>query len=389
MFNLRNSVTQKGMFLISSYLVLSVVGTFSLALFLKSTTVQRSMLRTQNRIIAFHLADAALDQAIVELENDPNYEGTGYTAFGRGGYTITIETPDADHFPTVRRIVTNGFAPNNVENSFAYQNRQVISYVNLNVGSPFDFGLFGDESVSMGGKAQTDSYNSNLAPYEPGGTNGDVGTNSTEEGAISLDGNAIIGGDAIIGPGGDTTTGVTTGKNTVILGTETTAAAEKVLNPIEIPTNLIDQGDLVVEEQTILSLAGGTYLYSSFSISGQARVNFTGPATIYVTGAMSISGQGVVTSDDLPPNLLFYVSGEEANVAFTGQGKLYGAVYAPNAAISISGNGELFGGVVGKSIAFSGSGNSPFMVHYDEALQAGSAGVGSDAKVELKSWQEA
>jgi hypothetical protein len=262
----------------------------------------------------------------------------------------------------------------------------VVAYVNLASQSPFDFGIFGESSVTMSGKATTDSYDSGNGPYTPGGTNGDVGTNATGQGAITVSGNAQVGGDAMVGPGGDPATAITTSGNALIVGSQTAAASPTPLNPVEIPSQLPNLGPLSVGGQTTLTLAGGSYWYESVSVSSGANVRFTGPTTLYVSGQVSISGSGIFSSSgDLPPNLLIKVKGD-ANVNLSGSGNIYGAIYAPQSQVSISGNGELFGAVVGKILSFSGTGNDPYMVHYDEAL--GSAGSGSTGNSRVIAWTE-
>lgn len=367
---------------------MSVLGTFSLALFLKSTTIYRTIEHTQNRIIAFHMAESGLDRGITALKQDSSYTGQGYTVFGGGGYDVTVETPDPVNNPTVRRITANGYAPSNSPVSYAYEGRQVMSYVSLTSEAGFNFGLFGDSNVTLGGRAVTDSFNSKNGAYKaPGGANGDVGTNGTGQGTVQLTGNAAVGGDVVVGMGGDPATAIQAAKNATISGTKSAATSPTTLTSVTIPSFLTDSGALSVSGQNTVTLPGGTYWYDSISVSGGGSVKFAGPATIYVSGTVSISGSGTVTSGDLPPNLTIKVK-DDVNVSVTGGGTFYGAIYAPKSDVSISGNGALFGAVVGKTLSFSGSGKDPLMIHYDEALQTAGAGSGTGNKIQMRSWQE-
>ncbi len=103
----------------------------------------------------------------------------------------------------------------------------------------------------------------------------------------------------------------------------------------------------------------------------------TGAVKIYVTGSISISGNGVSTAGNLPPNLLIYGTRDPTStnpacvgsncctsVSISGNGNFYGAVYAPAATISQSGNGAVYGSLTGNTINISGNGG----FHYDEAL---------------------
>ena len=363
------------MFLVTSYLVLSLIGTFSMALFLKSTSAYRTALHTQNRIIAFHQAESGIDLAYATLKNNLAYTGQSYAALGSsGGYQAQIDIPDPTK-PNMRRIMVAGFAPSNAAGSYAFERRQVVAYVNFSPQSRFNFALFSNTSIQMSGNAGTDSYDSRNGPYYPqtAGSDGDVGTNTIGGHMVMLSGNAQIKGDMMVGPGGNPTNVITMSGHAVIQGSRTAAAAPKVLDPVSVPTGLVDQGSLSVSGNNTVTLGGGSYWYSSLSITGNGKVNFTGPATVYVTGNVSISGNGFGTSQDLPPNLTIQVAGAR-NVSLTGNGNFYGAIYAPASDISISGNGSLFGAIIGNTLQDSGNGK----IHYDQALNtAGVTGSGS------------
>lgn len=375
---------EKGMILISAYLTLTVIGTFELALFSKQIAMYRAAERTRNRIIAFHEAESGLDQAIVQLRTNLNFPGTGYNPFANGGFDIQVQTPDPVGSPNLRLITVNGHTPNNLPASYAYERRQVIAHVDFTPPSDFDFALFGNTSVTLSGNARTDSYNSSNGrpPFRNNGdfngaANGDVGTNATGVSCINLTGNARVRGDAVIGPGGNTSTCVTTSGNAVVEGSRSAAAALKALNPVTIPSSLVNLGNLSASGNTTITQPGGTYWYSTISISGNGRVNFSGPATVYVSGQVSISGNGFGTASNLPPHLIIKVAGS-ANVSLSGNGRLYAAIYAPQSQVAISGNGDLLGAVVGNTLTSSGNSR----VHYDEALRQASSGGGvSNGKI--------
>jgi len=107
----------------------------------------------------------------------------------------------------------------------------------------------------------------------------------------------------------------------------------------------------------------------------------TGEATIYVSGDVNISGNGIGTASNLPPNLIINVEGAH-NVSVSGDGDFYGKIYAPESSISVSGNGDLYGALIGDTFSDSGNGN----IHYDKALGSGSSSQATDN--ELKAWTE-
>ena len=89
-----------------------------------------------------------------------------------------------------------------------------------------------------------------------------------------------------------------------------------------------------------------------------------GPVVLYVTGAISISGNGV--SNALQPKDFNLVQVGGSPVHFSGNATYTGTVYAPGSALSVSGNGVFFGSYVGASISLNGNAD----VHYDRSLRS-------------------
>ena len=358
---------KKGFFLISSYLILSVIGTFSLYIFLMNASTYWASERMRNRIAAFHLAEAGVDQAITRLRSNLTYEGQDYTVFGAGGYDIQVDTPSESN-PRLRRIIASGYTPNNAANSYAYVRRQITTYVDFTGTGSATYAVFSNTSIQMSGNVVLDSYDSRLGSYESQAprANGDLGTNTTSAGMVMMSGNVRVKGDAIVGPGGNPSRVITTSGNVVIEGSRTAAGSLRVLDPVQLPAGCTNQGALSVNGNSTLTLTGGIYCYSSISVTGNGRINFTGPATVYVTGNVTISGNGFSTSQNLAANFKLNVQGARS-VSLTGNGTLYSVVYAPQSAVAISGNGWLYGSATGNTIQESGNGR----VHYDEALNEG------------------
>ena len=369
---------KKGVFLVSSFLVLSVISTFSLSLFLKHIALYRSAERTANRIVAFHLAESGLDRAITQLRTDSTYNGQGYTNLGnRGGYQIQVETPDPIGNPRLRRVTAIGHTPSNTPTTYAYAGRQVLAYVDLSPPSLFNFSLFANGKLEVEGNALTDSYDSRNGSYNPSTarSNGSIGTNGVSSGIIEVEGNARVKGNAVVGPGADVTQAIQIAGNGRIDGTRTAATAPVTLDPVQIPTGLIDQGSLRATGNDTVTRTGGTYWFSTIKIDGNGKVNFTGPATVYVTGKVEISGNGIGSAQSLPPNLIIKVKSAQGeggdSVKISGNAGFFGAIYAPNSEVKVSGNANIYGALVGNTIEQEGNGK----VHYDEALKQTTSGT--------------
>ncbi|HTL47362.1 MAG TPA: collagen-binding domain-containing protein [Verrucomicrobiae bacterium] len=379
---------EKGFILTTVYGLLAVMAIFSLALFSRNINFLSATERNQNKVVAFNMAESAVDLALTQLGQDPAYAGTGYISMSagamQGGYDVTVTTPGAH--PDIRLIQATGYAPDNSAASRAQENRGISVYAQITQQSYFDFAVFSKEGMHINGGPTIDSYDSSLGAYGGGnaGQNGDIGTDSTGsstvgvENTINIDGNAVIKGDVMVGPGANPDNVIDLGHNVTLTGTKGSEDYKRDYEPIT--SNATNLGALSLSGSTTQYLGPGTYHYSSLSISGQAKLIPTGPVVIYVDGAVSIGGNGVATSSNLPPNFLLYAA--STSVAISGNGNFYGGVYAPNADVSVSGNGQIFGGLVGKTYHQTGNAN----IHYDEALK--NTGGSANGPITVKSWQE-
>ncbi|OQA57303.1 MAG: hypothetical protein BWY42_00639 [Candidatus Omnitrophica bacterium ADurb.Bin277] len=377
---------EQGFVLLTVYLVITIVSIFSIAYFARSVAFTQANERNLNKMVAFNMAESGLDWAIARLNSDPNYTGTpSYVSmdanFVRGGFTVTV-TQDAAN-PRIRVIRATGYAPSNVAASRAYQTASTTAYCQYRTSNLFDFAVFAKDRITLTGTdkvANVDSYDSRNGAYGTGnsGSEGDVAVISVASGAITLKGKTMIDGDALIGPGGDPDTVVDIGNNATITGNVGVLTDERVYTT---PTTTVpSSGPLDINGEVILM--PGVYHYSSLKISGNGRLTLTGPTEIYVDNAVDIVGNGVVTQNNIPTNLILYVSGT-STVKIAGSGAFYGAIYAPNAPVQNDSNKGLYGSVVSKSYVQSGNSS----IHFDVALKE----IESDKKygaIEVLAWQE-
>jgi Tfp pilus assembly protein PilX len=276
---------------------------------------------------------------------------------------------------------------------------------------PFAYAGFGRDAVTMSGNGATDSYNSSVGFY--GGTNvgsmGNVGTNGTGAGVVSLGGNATIKGSAETGVGGT----VTLAGNAKVLGATTHNCAKNYPSVVVPPslTGLASGGNYSLTGNGSATISQGKYKYSSFSVASNGKLTITGVCTLYVTGTFKtagngkitissgasltlyvdgqtdLGGNGVVNSTNLPANFIVCstYSGATDGVKISGNGALYGGIYAPDSEIKISGNGENYGALISKAFTVPGNGN----IHYDTALQnIGVSSVGAAGGVLVNgSWK--
>lgn len=389
----------RGFILITSYLLLSVLSIFSLALFSRSNAHRVTIERNKNRIVAFNMAEAGLDLALTQLATNPAYTGTnGYVSMDtntvRGGYQVTVTV--AANNPNVRQIATSGFSPSNVNTTRGYETRAITSFAQLGASSNYDHAVFARNSVQMSGNALLDSYDSRLGPYQNQvATNrGHLGTNNNRAGFVMISGNANVKGNVTVGPGApltvtksgnaqaDAPTGpgsvITMSGNSIIQSVGGLSEPKTFAPVTPPPTNL---GALNLSGNTIQQLQSGAYRYSSMSITGNAQLVPLGPVQIYVDGTVNVAGNGIVTVENKPSNLFLYSTGT-ATVKLSGNGNFYGVVHSPNSEVQHTGNGHIYGAVLSNNYHESGNGK----VHYDEALKA--LGGNSQQGVDLLSWRE-
>lgn len=255
---------------------------------------------------------------------------------------------------------------------------------------PWAGAALGDVGVPVA-NGDTDSYKSTEGNYGTGPiySNGDVATNSTAPGAISISSQGYVRGKAYYPKGAPPT--VVSGANKVSGGIGPNPADTTFL-PIPNPPldavylqpitgNTVRRLDGTVMPQP---LAPGTYIVTasggnSISLTGNDTLNVggTGQTIFYLAGNANIGGNGIVNATARPTNMLIYGMKPDAasgipgclDIDISGNGNFYGAVYAPQADITLNGGGargSVYGSLAGKRVSFNGNGT---IIHYDESLR--------------------
>jgi len=240
-------------------------------------------------------------------------------------------------------------------------------------GFPFKGAVFTRGLLEMNGGV-TDSYNSDLGPYNPAtaGNNGDIASNNN----ILLSSGSTVKGDA---------TAVGTNTGGTVTGTRTQGATPfptPVSPPCPTggytPAAYIPSGPGVTYNATtgVLKVQGGTnltltappikYYFSEVVISGGSTLTVNGggqQVQIWIDNKLTLSGGGVLNTDAKAPLLGWWACGSNTSTwTISGGSNAYFSVYAPLHPLNFS-NGNLYGAVVGASINASG-----FSTHFDEAL---------------------
>ena len=234
------------------------------------------------------------------------------------------------------------------------------------------FGIVGLNYINMSSK-KTDKYNSKKGKYDPTtASQGNIGSNGniTLKQYVTVNGDARPGvGKSVAMDGTCTVTGATNPLKTALSYSMPSAgSAQNNNNNTQFGKYITTKKDFSMSSGT-LTLTGGTYYVRNFSLTGTATITFTGPAVLYVSGALNISG-GITTNLGVANQLQINMV-SNGTATFAGSAAFCGNFYGPKSAFSISGNSDYFGTIVALSVDCSGGGG----IHYDSADDPSNGGV--------------
>ena len=155
-------------------IALSIVGLVLLrATVLEHKLTTREVYRNQ----AFFLADAGIDHLTYKVYRWEKPDLIDWTPLGDGQYQVV-----ADYLASPPYAISTG---QRLKDGEVKAERKIR--VNVGEESIFFHAVFADESLTMTGVAFVD---------------GDIGTNSIDDNAITLTAGTNVSGDAVVGPGG-------------------------------------------------------------------------------------------------------------------------------------------------------------------------------------------
>lgn len=410
----RRRQAEQGFALTSVLLLTMMVMLTAGMVLMPSLTGRSASARSGGAIKAANQAEAGIDLAIAALNatipagSSDNLRplATGFTASGANVWTYSDAANDyffrklfdgqAPHLtiriPAMIPVpggagVAGDYRIVEAKSTYLGAERRVEAIVHLQKNTietmmnPFPRAVTARGDLFLSGKdatLRTDSYNSALGPYnaaDPGHHGGVHVNGSIRDGGVFRGNVTAVGtidlGAGVLGPG-----------NTLKSGVEpeeipdpppmpaSTAKAWSSGNTLNPPSGTVwDLGAVSLSGKDSLNLGPGTYVMSSMSTSGNARINIVGEGQvkIFVTGQIDLTGNGIVNTSQKPTNLHLIATNPTANVNIAGNGDFIGGLQAPANNVTLAGNGTVYGAVVGKNVTFKGS-SGQTMVHYDEAF---------------------
>ena len=401
------TMNQRGSLYILSLGVVVLLTVASASLLVRGISETNGSERVRNQAIAFQLADAGVDQAALNLRT-PLDSADDVTQKVLLGGQFTIDPPaNAPSGSATWQVTTHGASTADSANP-----RHIEATFQLVPESVFQFALFGDQQVNLGGNAISDSYDSRNGPYDSStnhGHEGDVGTNAKTAGGIPVGASIFIDGQVAVGPNVADPASVVTGCTPtpscfapfITGGTDPPSNTQDIVSqdasfplPDVSPPAGLSCSDYTITGGTQLTLSptggplgNGTYCYRNLTVQGNAQLTATGSVKVYLTGELIARGNSTigVPSDPRAMTILMTPSSEATleEGTLTGSTEFYGALYGPKASLTISGNAEIYGSIIAKKIDVTGSA----AIHYDQAM-TDLTDVSNLYRTSLVSWRE-
>lgn len=391
----RPARNERGVVLILTYLSVSLFLTLGAAYLDRVVSnMQTAQRYLHGQVGAFHYSEAGLHRAIVELRNNPVFEGTLRETFPPtlddampgpppvGGYLVNVTIVHDKHGdPTDQRHVTSWGAYNEPVNAQILLNnaasrQQLFSIVTVQPKIEH-WALFVDHTIDGSGGAggtgwNVDSYDSRNGPYGPGnrrGAKGNIGTNSPAAGAINLAPfvGTLNGADFVCGPN-------CVPPNVILSGMITydeKKAADETRQLTPPSTGLESEGDLIIAPNTTHVLSAGEHRFSTIAVGAGATLTSDGPVVIYVDDGMTGNPNAQIKAQSLIPGDMAINLLPGAGVSMLGVNiVIYGKIYAPTNVLNIASTGFiLYGSLTAQAVAVDGDGvGTGLTIHYDEAL---------------------
>lgn len=361
--------------------------------------------RGELTIIAEGAANAGIERAIWQLKRDSAWSA-GFSAVqlpsSKASYTVTFnKTQTAIPWSTNNlagsasvtgykgRVVPAGAAhlvSLGTHGTLSFMEEAIVT------GSANRFGMaiIGSDEITLNNNVKTDSYDSSLGTYDQTKSNtyGNIGTNSTDNGAISLKTGVKVNTVVTVGPNG--TSSVVTGNGTY--GSLNVPTSPFPFDPLTAPTPTQNFGNVTLSGSSTLAPGGygtvtignnstlylnkGDYVVTSIVATGQGTATIvvnSGPVNIYFSNKVDFGQSTQLNVGGKPSDLTFWgtATAQKFNL---GEGTIgYFLLYAPTAEITIAQDSEIYGSFSGKELNI----KQGVEIHFDRSLLTQGGGQGA------------
>ena len=343
--------------------------------------------RTSSGIAARSAADAGLTKALFEMNQQLEAKTWNDTSLPSAtdeplpncdsifSYNVAkTTTADGNDLYTMECVGTSGRFQKTVN-------------CTLELKGIFEYAIYVADTMELKNGTSITAYN-----QKPGDHPLQIGTNSTNAGAIIAKTGVTIDGDVVVGVGGDTNVVINDKTEAAISGQTYPSLIKNKTPAIKVPKALLDMAssgtittagtisssakydsiNLAADPNkgAILTIDGKVELYVTGDIklgnSDEIRILPGSSLTIYLGGNLIVDNGGAInnlTSD--AKALKIYGLDTCTIIDFKNSGAFYGAIYAPEADILLRNGAQVYGAMVGKTFTQDVSGN----FHYDMSLR--------------------
>lgn len=248
-------------------------------------------------------------------------------------------------------------------------------------GMIHEYAVFGLEALTLNSRATVDWYN-----HESGASPLKTGTNSTSDGAITLEVGSYINGDVLVGVGGDPADVIL--DNGGNYAGSAYAQSDKYRPPdVSVPADLVSgsSGGSISGNRTII----GSGKYSDINLGINEKLIIDGNVEMYVTGDVTIDNAAEIQVNE-GCSLVLYVDGNVegkngsvfnnktqdprsfklfgtencSRITLKNSGDMYAVVYAPAAEVIVYNSAILWGAITSRTC----EAKTDARIYYDASL---------------------
>ncbi|MCX8082225.1 MAG: hypothetical protein N3D17_02335 [bacterium] len=355
-------------------------------------TLERiSMKKRLNREKAFYLAEAGAYRAYAHLKENINWVPES-TELQLGDGTFIVNLSNINNQRVIR-------STGNV--------RGITEQVELYLEGggqrrTFGNGIFGKTRVYIDGSSQILGYDSRNGTTQDALVGSDL--------LIQITSTGTIFGDASVASGGQISIPTWRAITDAIRGDITYNAEPRTLNPVSIPSELLNRpytqygapglsGNYQITSNNFTmsqwprtaSISNGDFKFNNFTLDSDAQLTLNGNVRLYITGNLNLTnncrfnlasgakvtiylGQNAnftiansakMNLNGKPSNLAIYsASTNTVNLSGTGDADVYAVVYAPTATVTVANSTRFRGSIVSNTLNLTGN----VRVYYDVAL---------------------
>ncbi|MEW6412877.1 MAG: hypothetical protein AB1483_10450 [Candidatus Zixiibacteriota bacterium] len=338
---------------------------------------------------AFYVAEAGLKRALVELISYNSWDdGYAGVSFESGAYSVAVAHSDIDSL-----IIDTVILRSTATVQDAHANLEAVVVPRL--WYPFQYAVFGKDSIDMINSINTDSYNSDSGTYAGtvANTDGDIASNGT----IDLVNTATIGGDAssAVAGGvdvcatctvfGDVESGIDPYDLPIVPDSEYVWAHDNNSAPGGLSGSFSYDGathELTLANNAVATLSGGTYYFSDINLGSTSdfMVASGEVVRIYMSGDLVVSSSALVNPTEPPASLQIFSKGDLVAIGMSIE--ITAAFYGPGTDVIINNASNFYGSIIAKSVWM----EDAAQVHYDRALME--KPMGTTGEMIMIAWKE-